>query len=178
MMLMHATEMEWRCCPRFPNYEVSDCGDFRRGPGQFQPGRRLNGFIDPGGYIRYSIDTSEGRTQVHAHVMVAEAFIGPSPGEEYEVAHNNGSRLLNVPSNLRWATPLENVHDRFIHGTAAIGVQNPRAKITDEDVRYIRRRYVEIKVARGDVAELDRKFNLSRSQIIKIVHRDAWAHVA
>lgn len=175
-------KMRWRVCPRFNSYEVSDCGDVRRRidiPGLNQGGRRLRGFIDLDGYIRYAIRNNAGEKcpAVQAHILVAEAFIGPKPGPDFEVAHENGSRLLNTPENLRWAKSIENHADRKDHDTDAAGMRNGRATITDDDVRFIRRRYFEIKSERGNVAELDKQFNLSRGQIIRIARRQAWPHV-
>lgn len=176
-----STIMEWRECPRFPDYEVSECGDVRRKKDApiHQSGRRLKGVVDPDGYIHYTLRTpSGGSSSATAHRLVAEAFLGPPPSPNHEVAHRNGSRLLNVPSNLRWSTSLQNQRDRIDHGTDPKGQRNGRARITDDDVRYIRRRYRELKLSRQPVAELDRKFGLTRSQIIRIAKREAWRHVA
>lgn len=176
----NSSQMEWRLCPRFSDYEVSDCGELRRAEhvGN-QPGRRLRGVIDADGYIRYGVRKEDGsKSFVLAHRMVAEAFLGLAPSADAQVAHNNGSRLLNTPSNLRWATCLENQQDRSFHDTSPVGGRNPNAKITEDDVRYIRRRYREIKIERGRVAELDERFGLSRGQIIDIARGKSWAHVA
>lgn len=175
-----ATAMQWRECPRFPDYEVSECGDLRRklDSNLHQRGRVLKGVIDPDGYIHYTLRRRDGgSSSATAHRLVAEAFIGPAPSPQHEVAHNNGSKLLNTQDNLRWAIPLSNQRDRAVHGTDAKGTRNGRAQITDDDVRYIRRRYREIKLSRGRVAELDEQFNLSRGQIIRIARGEAWSHV-
>jgi hypothetical protein len=177
-----AKKMRWRVCPRFNSYEISDCGDLRRRmdlPGLNQSGRRLNGFVDTDGYIRYAIRNNAGEKvpAIAAHVLVAEAFIGKKPGNNYEVAHGNGSRLLNVPGNLRWAKSIDNHADRKSHDTDAAGMRNGRAKLTDDEIRYIRRRYFEIKAERGDVGELDDSFGIHRSQVIRIAKRKAWKHI-
>lgn len=171
--------MEWKPCPGFADYEVSDCGDVRRATSAAnQPGRRLRGCIDADGYICFSLrDASNNKKWVRASRLVALAFIGPPPSQAHEVAHNNGSRLLNCATNLRWATPLENNHDRYAHGTACQGTRNGRATISEDDVRYIRRRYRGIKLARGSVSELDEKFGLHRSTIISIARGNSWSHV-
>lgn len=172
--------MEWRVCARFPTYEVSECGDVRRRLTSeiFQNGRVLKGVIDPDGYIHYTLRTPGGSSSsATAHRLVGEAFLGAPPSPEHQVAHNNGSRLLNTPGNLRWALTGENQRDRNPHGTDPKGVRNGRATITDRDVRYIRSRYFEIKLARGPVVELEKKFGLCRSQITRIARRQAWGHV-
>lgn len=177
--MSNAVLMEWRQCPSFRDYEVSDCGEVRRAShASNQPGRRLRGYIDADGYLQYSIRTDDGvKTHALAHRLVAEAFIGPAPSIEHQVAHNDGSRIHNVPSNLRWALYAENEADRELHGTRPAGMRNPKARITEDDVRYIRRRYREIKLERGRVAELDEQFGIGRSQIIRIARGQAWGHV-
>lgn len=171
--------MQWRECPGFPDYDVSDCGDVRRNDRVAnQPGRRLKGCIDADGYICFSLrDPAGSKRWVRVNRMVAEAYLGPGPIGHDEVAHNNGSRLLNTPANLRWATTLSNQRDRKAHGTSPAGERNGRATITEDDVRYIRRRYREIKLARGRVGELDEQFNLHRSTIISIARGTSWSHV-
>lgn len=177
------TEMEWRQCVGYPDHEISECGDLRRKPDAAklrQSGRRLRGFIDIDGYICYMVNTSEGARRIKAHVAVTMAFIGlpPDDDQRWEVAHNNGSRLLNTPANLRWATRKENSDDRVIHRTSCQGVNNGRAKISEDDVHYIRRRYREIKHKRdARVGELDEKFGLNRGQIIAIAKGHSWSHV-
>lgn len=173
------TAMTWLPCPGYPDYDVSDCGDVRRSLiVSNQPGRRLRGCIDADGYICFSLRNANGdKHWVRANRIVALAFLGAPPDGAEEVAHNNGSRLLNTPSNLRWASTRSNQHDRREHGTSAAGIRNGRATITDDDVRYIRRRYREIKMARGQVAELDKQFNLTRSTIIRIARGESWSHV-
>ncbi|WP_239479259.1 HNH endonuclease signature motif containing protein [Lichenicola cladoniae] len=134
--------------------------------------------IDADGYLRYSVTAHDGSGHTaFAHVLVAEAFHGPKPSDCHQVAHRNGSRLLNTPSNLRWATCKENHDDRIVHQTDAAGCRNGRATITDDDVRFIRVRYREIKLRRLPVKELDDRFGLSRSQVIRIARGQAWSHV-
>jgi len=126
------------------------------------------------GYIMYKL---ERKRWVGAHVLVAEAFLPPPNEGETQVAHRNNSRIMNYKDNLRWATPASNQNDRIGHGTVAAGTSNGRATITDDDVRYIRKRYAEIKLEHGRVSELDEKYGLCRAQIIRIAKRERWSHV-
>jgi len=174
-----ASAMTWKVIAEFEDYEVSDSGDVRRNSCVAnQPGRRLRGCIDADGYVCFSLRDAVGKKHWRrSNQLVALAFIGPRPSPSHEVAHENGSRLLNTPGNLRWATSLENQRDRVGHGTSPAGVRNGRATISEDDVRYIRTRYREIKLARTSVAELDKKFNLHRSTIISIARGTSWSHV-
>lgn len=172
--------MEWRLCPRFPGYEVSECGDLRRANRSRANGTRIKGSIDLDGYLRYVITDNDGkRAGVTAYRLVAEAFIGPQPSPAHEVAHNNGSRISCYFRDLRWATRKQNAADQQIHKTAPKGVKNGHHKITEEDVRFIRSEYRAIKESRGarSVAELDHRFGLCRAQIIRIAKGLAWSHI-
>lgn len=145
-------QMEWRPCPRFPNFDVSEWGDIRRAVsvnGQ-KSGKRLAGFIDVDGYLRYALINASGRKEgIPACRLVLEAFVGPPPTDRHEVAHNNGSRVCSHFSELRWATRQENHSDTFIHGTTpGVGERNPKAKMTEQQVITIRRQYRAIKKPR------------------------------
>lgn len=175
--------MQWLRCVGFPDYEVSECGDVRRAtPARTRAaGHRLNGFIDADGYLRYRlIDPNGEKRTVIAQRLVAEAFIGPAPTDAHEVAHNNGSRIANHFSNLRWATRKENDSDTIIHGTARVGVGNGNAKLTDQDVRDIRRVYRQIKNRERDekISDLARSYGIHHATLINIATGKSWAHVS
>ncbi len=174
--------MEWRSCIGFQDYQVSECGDVRRAVGSRtrRAGWRLRGFIDADGYLRYALfDSEREKHPVMAHRLVAEAFIGPAPSEHHEVAHNNGSRVWNHFSNLRWATRTENTCDMVIHGTAQIGSKNGHAKLLDADVIEIRRIYREIKERRrtGKISDLARAYGVHHATLTKIATGKTWCHL-
>lgn len=168
--------MDWRVAPRFTTFEVSEFGDVRRRGTT----SRVAGQIDPDGYIRYSLTRDDGvRVTVAAHRLVLETFVGPPPSEKHVSAHGNGSRIYCHHSNLRWATSQDNQDDRTFHGNTPSGTRNPKARITDADVVDIRREYRLIK-QRGSgrkVSELDKKYGLCRTQVIRIATGQAWSHV-
>ena len=72
------------------------------------------------------------------HRLVLETFVGPCP-EGCEALHNDGDRTNARVDNLRWGTRKENVADSIRHGTATVGTNNTQAKLTEVDVRSIRR---------------------------------------
>ncbi|MES2030868.1 MAG: NUMOD4 domain-containing protein [Pseudomonadota bacterium] len=176
------TNMEWRQCVGFPAYEVSECGDVRRiqNSRTRKNGWRLRGFIDVDGYLRYALlDAAGSKRLISAHRLVADAFLGPAPSPDHEIAHNNGSRVSCYFRDLRWATRLQNDSDRQIHGTSPKGERNPRAKITEADVHFIRSEYRAIKHSQGarSVTELEAKFGLHRATIIQIAKGQSWSHI-
>ena len=54
------------------------------------------------------------------HVLVAAAFLPPSPGKEYEIDHRDVNPANNLATNLRWATRSLNNLNRPQDG---VGVQ-------------------------------------------------------
>ncbi len=179
--MTNAVSMEWRVCPRFPHLEISECGDLRfvlAGPKR-PKGYRFKGFIDADGYIRYSWKLNGDMFVIAAHRLVAEAFIGPCPSEKHEVAHNNGSRVSCDYRNLRWATRLENADDTRTHDTIQAGERNGRAKITEDDVHFIRVEYRRVKNERikGGLIALEKRFDLHRATIIGIAKGASWRHL-
>lgn len=166
---------EWRTIPSFPAYEASSLGRIRR-VGHFRwhgPGSILKTPISRcTGYQRVTLIGPFGRTDVNVHVAVCEAFHGPRPNG-MQVAHSDGSRTNNKPSNLRWATPSENQKDRINHGTDIRGELVANAILTVEAVREIRRR----RAAGERCVDLAPEFGVSQYAISKVCLGKNWRHV-
>lgn len=162
--------MEWRPVAS-TGYEVSECGDIRNA----RTHGRLKGYINSDGYLCYQI-AGEHRL---ASRLVAEAYL-PAPSEdETHVAHKDGSRVHNHHSNLRWSTPAENRNDARLHGTSPRGIKNPKAKLTEDQVRRIRAEYRLIKQPGSGrrVCELEERYGVSRSAICDIASGRTWPHL-
>jgi hypothetical protein len=111
-----------------PGYWVSDMGrvlSMRDKPGTF-----LKPEIDDDGYCRVNLTTGEVVRHYMVHRLVLFAFAG-SPKDDQLAAHNNGVRDDNRADNLRWATQVENVADKLLHGTEQVGSKHGSAT-TDE----------------------------------------------
>lgn len=173
--------MEWRVCPRSPDWEVSECGDLRRCvAGHNRPiGYRVKGYIDQDGYLAYAIDVDGKPSHLTAYRLVAEAFIGPAPSERHEVAHNNGSRVSANRHHLRWALRKENDEDRVIHETDPKGTRNGNHKLSEADVHFIRREYRRVKRERvpGGLVALEQRFDIHRSTMISVATMKSWRHL-
>ena len=83
----------------------------------------LKGYTDKKGYHRYSI---YGR-DVEGHLLVAEKYLGPKPGSDYQVDHINRNRADNRVENLRWATRSENCANRIFGGTLEQAIEFVKA---------------------------------------------------
>jgi len=116
-----------------------------------------------------------GKTKL-IHRLVAEAFI-PNPENLPEINHIDGNKRNNAVSNLEWVSHLENIRHAWDTGlstpTSLKGEDNPSAKLTEDDVSTIRKRY-----AAGGVtqAELAREYQVTATAIHWVLTRKNWKH--
>lgn len=76
------------------------------------------------------------------------------------------------PRHLRWGTPKDNHQDKMKRGRGVnyVGVDHGCAKLTEDDVRYIR--------SCGKAgAVLGRELGVSKENIYRILHRQIWKHI-
>lgn len=107
-----------------------------------------------------------------AHRLALLAFVGPCPAG-MQARHLNDDRHDNRIENLRWGTPLENAADARRNGIRRTGERNGRSKLTEGDVKEIRRLRGEI--AKGTLAE---RYGVHVDTIGSIQRRRTWPHVA
>lgn len=105
------------------------------------------------------------------HRLVMEAFIGPRP-EGMECRHLDGDPANNRLSNLTWGTPKENAEDQRRHGSMKLGEASHYSRLTEAEVRKIRRNGAEL--SRSQLAAV---FQVSQSQIDRILNRQNWKHI-
>lgn len=166
----------WKSVKGFSKYEVSEDGYVRL---KVKTRTRMEGHVLKGhlnqGYRLYKmVNDYDEKVVISAHRLVALAFIGDPPSDVHQVAHGDGNRLNNHYKNLRWATAQENTNDKFKHGTVLSGSENPRALLTEEQVRKIRKEY---KGKYGDIQRLANKYGLSHSAMYSVCHGLNWREV-
>jgi hypothetical protein len=103
--------------------------------------------------------------------LVASAFLGVGT----RVLHGEGGIHDNRPVNLRYGTQYDNMQDKKRDGTAPTGSRNPFAKLTEDDVRELRRDWPE--GVWRTYKEAAVYFGVSENTIGPIVRGETWTHV-
>ena len=111
------------------------------------------------------------------HRWVAEAFID-NPENKPVVNHKDGDKLNNYVDNLEWCTFKENSIHAYSTGLAkpSYGEKHIHSKLTDDDVRFIRKYYVE-RCNKYGVTALSKKYKVAHSTIIDVLRFNTWKHV-
>ena len=127
--------------------------------------------VNQAGYGQFSV---HGRAKP-AHRIAYELTYGPT---ELHVLHTCDNPACCNPSHLVAGTPADNAADRDVKGRlgtdrGAKGEEHWKAKLTESDVREIRRLRAE-GVSR---AALVKQFQVSGGVIYKIITRQTWKHV-
>lgn len=105
------------------------------------------------------------------HRLVCLAFHGPQP-DGMECCHNDGNRVNNHESNLRWGTRMENILDAKSHGTFIQGETVGGCKLKAEDVVWMR-------TNKGlmSVQKMANKFGVSYSTAKDALTGRNWKHI-
>jgi len=134
--------------------------------------KQLRTPLGAAGYPKVSLRNEAGTiVDCHVHRLVLLAFRGPCP-PGHQCCHGNGVRTDNCLENLRWDTLSNNQADRKRHGTHDEGERSCRAKLTNEQARFIND-------ARGTMTkrELAQMFGVSVACIKDIYRKKSWRHL-
>jgi len=128
-----------------------------------------------GGYPQVNLTLEKRKSRIcRIHNLVAELYLGPKPDEAYEVRHRDGNPENNAASNLLWGTHQQNMEDCKEHGTRTEGEKNGHAKVTEVEVKRIRR-LADYAIPMSVIAAV---FELTVSSTAEIVTRKTWRHVS
>jgi hypothetical protein len=177
---MSAAE-KWAPLPELVEYfEVSNLGrvrsksrhvEYTHWTGQrlkrLKQARVLATQVSNAGYELVHLGWESCRSVHTVHSLVLATFVGPRP-EGHDVCHNNGNRLDNRLSNLRYDTRINNHVDRIAHGTIYDGATG--AKLTRPQV-------LSIRSSKAGQTELAAEFKVSVRTIRRIRSGKAWKYV-
>lgn len=126
-------------------------------------GYRING--------RYGVFGIGSRTKLAHRVAYALEYGDIPCGVVVRHACNNPSCVR--PSHLRLGTERDNTSDKTASGTQAVGSRQGSAKLNEEKVKEIRRRY-----AAGETGGvLAKEYSVSTTVVYLAVQRRTWRHV-
>lgn len=163
----------WLRLKNYSHYEVSSLGRVRN----LKTGKFIKQFAGRKGYLRVALKTINSSPKMPTtHSLVLETFFGPRPAG-YHGAHLDGNNQNNHLTNLKWVTPKENTLHSRIHGTMVLGERAPFAKLTEKDVRNIRREFKIISGDKSNAVVLAKKYNVDRTTIRRVISGKTWSHV-
>jgi len=132
--------------------------------------RVLKPYVTSKGYRAICISANGVKKNVLIYRLVARAFHGPKPSDNFVVAHCNGDALDDTAGNLQWKTYAENSQDMIDHGRSLRGTKQHNSKNTEQDV-------IEIREREGMIGcrALGRELGLAHTTILRIWSRERWA---
>jgi hypothetical protein len=165
-------------------YSVSSDGKVRRNISRTRAraGTLLKGYMTRcgrpkrrPGYLLYVLGVNGEKIVKGAANLVALAFFGPCP-EGKQVNHKNGIKLDNRVENLEYVTGSENIRHAFRTGLkrAPYGAVHFKTKLTEDDVREIRRRRKAGEMCK-DIAP---DYGIHVNTVAQIGRRMRWIHLA
>jgi hypothetical protein len=159
----------------FDHFEVSNNGQIRNAITQKIYKLHLN----KTGYwhVCVSLGGRNKKKVFKVHKAVAETFI-PNPEYKSDVNHKDGNKQNNAVSNLEWTTHAENIDHAEKMGLSVhiSGTDNISAKLSKEDVEFIRKHYIPRDKAYGARA-LGRKFNIGHNHILEVINYKSYVNV-
>lgn len=166
---MKADTGVWMNIPGFPGYHANAGGQIRscriwNKPRILKPAKNKNGYL--------MVMLGRGNS-CYVHELVLLAFHGQRP-MYHQASHVNGVRDDNRIGNLRWESPKDNNARKVAHGTNNHGERQGAARLTAEDVYFIR----TYPKTRGLFASLARKYNVSPQTIEDAYKQRTWRHLA
>lgn len=126
-------------------------------------------FKDRGGYGKYRMDSGAG----YAHRLAYEDEHGPIP-DGLLIRHLCDNPPCVNPQHLLLGTSQDNSNDKLSRWRHRYGESHQSAKLTDADVKEMRRLYTETQMLCTDIAS---RFNVTGRTVSSIVNGQGWNHL-
>lgn len=107
----------------------------------------------------------------HVHRRVCEAVHGPAPADKPNACHECGRGLQGCvsPRHIFWKSQADNILDKERHGTWQRGAMIGNSKLSEEDVRAIRRLRQST-----TLEKLAARYGVSTSSVKRVVNGKIW----
>lgn len=157
-------------------YEISNTGKLRNAKTK----KEVNLHVNKQGYLAYCGTLgARGKNKLFKlHRCMAEAFI-PKIKDKNHINHIDGDKLNNSIENLEWCTNKENIQHAWRIGLASAencsGTKNYWAKLSVEDVEFIRKNYKPKDKNFGSRA-LGRRFSVDHTTISSVAKGTAYKY--
>lgn len=156
-------------------YQVSNTGKVRRMWRQQALNEIMQKNKKGSEYKRVCLCIHGKKKEYSVHRLVAEAFI-PNPNYYPQINHIDGKKGNNRADNLEWCSPKQNTQHAIKTGLRNYnGDKNPFSRLTEDQVREIRKLYAEGNYTYKQLGEM---FNIHFSTVGYIIQRIRWAHVS
>ena len=170
-----------RAIPGFPGYFISPRGEVwcnrpTSGSSTRMKPKKLVILKVGKGYYSVCLSINSRRFCRMVHRLVLETFVGPRPAG-MQCRHLNGNSLDNRVENLAWGTRHENADDAKRHGTRCFGENHGQAKLTEGDVRDIRKRFDAGEWWLRIAKEYEARIGITRAPIYNVCYRRTWKHL-
>ncbi len=133
-------------------------------------GSKTNGY----GRLIIGSRTDGSRRTISAHRLAFESFRGPIPAG-MEVCHKCDNPSCINPNHLFVGTKQDNMDDRDAKGRnkVQVGEKNGQAKLTEADVRSIRR----LRSIGHTYKSIASRFGVDKMTVLRAAKGEQWAHV-
>lgn len=126
------------------------------------------------GYEKFCISHNNIQTHHLVHRIVAELYV-VNVEQKPCVNHIDGNKTNNHFLNLEWVTYQENIKHSKIILKKQVGITAYQAKLTEENIIYIRDNYIPRHKIFGQNA-MARKFDINQKTIWSIIHNKTWVN--
>lgn len=128
--------------------------------------------LDANGYGRISVGGRKGRPEL-AHRISYEINVGPIPGG-MGVLHSCDTPSCVRPDHLSLGTQLDNMADCARKGRNTRGEKAATAKVTEEQVVEMRRRFAD---GERNFNAIGKEYGISGTAANDIINRRRWKHI-
>lgn len=126
------------------------------------------------GDFRVSLSKNNKTKSFLVSRLVAATFVNNTENKP-DINHIDGNFRNNKPENLEWCTKSENLKHSFAIGLRTNnGESNPAAKLTNKEVKKIKRRFFRNISKKLNVEKIAKEFNVSAQTIYKIKSGKNW----